>query len=69
MKMRTATAAVPASLDDPEFTSVLGAAALMTVSEETIRKMLTRKLLRRFKFGGRTLVSVRQLRGLVREVK
>ena len=49
MKLTAATA--PASLNDPEYTSVAGAAALMTVSEETIRKMLTRKRLRRYKFG------------------
>jgi excisionase family DNA binding protein len=60
---------VPASLDDPEFTSVTGAAGLMSVSEETIRKMLTRKQLERYKFGGRTLVLVAQLRSLVRKVK
>jgi excisionase family DNA binding protein len=67
--MKLAAARAPASLDDPEFTSVAGAAALMTVSEETIRKMLTRKRLRRYKFGGRTLISVAQLRALVKEVK
>ena len=59
----------PATLDDPEFTSVAGAAQLMTVSKETIRKMLTRKVLRRYKFGGRTLIRVAQLRSLVREAK
>jgi excisionase family DNA binding protein len=67
MKLTKGTA--PASLDDPEFTSVAGAAALMTVSEETIRKMLTRRRLRRYKFGSRTLISVAQLRAQVREVK
>jgi excisionase family DNA binding protein len=69
MKLTTATATAPASLEDPEFTSVAGAAALMTVSQETIRKMLTTKRLRRYKFGGRTLISVAQLRALVKEVK
>ena len=67
MKLTAATA--PASVEDPEFTSVAVAAALMTVSEETIRKMLTRKHLRRYKFGGRTLISVAQLRALVKEIK
>lgn len=67
MKLTTATA--PASLNDPEYTSVAGAAALMTVSEETIRKMLTRKRLRRYKFGGRTLVKVAELRAQVKEAK
>jgi len=52
MGMKLAAARAPASLDDPEFTSVAGAAALMMVSEETIRKMLTRKRLKRYKFGG-----------------
>jgi excisionase family DNA binding protein len=41
----------------------------MTVSEETIRKMLTRKRLRRYKFGGRTLVKVAELRAQVKEAK
>jgi excisionase family DNA binding protein len=67
MKLTGGTA--PASLNDPEYTSVAEAAALMTVSEETIRKMLTRKRLRRYKFGARTLISVAQLRALVKEVK
>ena len=67
MKLTAATA--PASLNDPEYTSVAGAAALMTVSEETIRKMLTRKHLRRYKFGGRTLVKVAELRAKVKEAK
>ena len=67
MKLTAATA--PASLNDPEYTSVAGAAALMTVSEETIRKMLTRKRLRRYKFGGRTLVKVAELRAQVKEAK
>jgi excisionase family DNA binding protein len=67
MKLTAATA--PASLNDPEFTSVAGAAALMTVSEETIRKMLTRRRLRRYKFGGRTLVKVAELRAQVKEAK
>ncbi len=42
---------------------------LMSVSEETIRKLLTRKKLRRYKFGNRTLVNVAELRSLVREIK
>jgi excisionase family DNA binding protein len=67
MKLTAATA--PVSLDDPEYMSVAGAAALMTVSEETIRKMLTRKRLRRYKFGGRTLVKVAELRAQVKEAK
>lgn len=67
MKLTAATA--PASLNDPEFTSVAGAAALMTVSQETIRKMLTRRRLRRYKFGNRTLIKVAELRAQVKEVK
>ncbi|MGD0178941.1 MAG: excisionase family DNA-binding protein [Candidatus Sulfotelmatobacter sp.] len=69
MGMKLAAARAPASLDDPEFTSVAGAAALMMVSEETIRKMLTRKRLKRYKFGGRTLVKVAELRAHVKEAK
>ena len=67
--MKLTTARAPASLADPEFTSVAGAAALMTVSQETIRKMLTRKVLDRFKFGGRTLIKVSQLRSKVRKAE
>jgi len=39
------------------------------VSQETIRKMLTRKRLRRYKFGNRTLIKVAELRAKVKEVK
>ena len=62
-------AAGPATLDDPEYTSVAGAAGLMSVSQETIRKLLTRKRLSRYKFFGRTLIRVSELRSLVRKAE
>ena len=66
--MKTGVAG-PAALDDPEYASVRQAANLMAVSEETIRKLLTKGRLSRYKFFGRTLVRVSELRSLVRKVK
>jgi hypothetical protein len=50
-----------------EFTTVRGAAEITHTSEPTIRRKLTRRELKRYKFSGRTLIRVSELLALVRE--
>lgn len=55
---------------NPEaFVSIPGAAGLIHISEASVRRYLTQKKLRRFKVGGRTLVKISDVLGLVREKK
>jgi hypothetical protein len=55
---------------DPErMVSVPWAADFLCVSEPTVRRYLTQKILRRFKVGSRTLVKLGDLMALVKEVK
>jgi Helix-turn-helix domain len=49
--------------------SVPWAADFLCVSEPTVRRYLTQKILRRFKVGGRTLIKLGDLQKLVKEVK
>ena len=56
------------SSDDPEFINVREAAALLRLSEISIRRLLWKKQLKRFKAGGRTLVKRSQVLSLIREV-
>jgi len=51
-----------------EFLTVRESAALLKLSEVSIRRYLTQKKLRRFKVGSRTLLMRGDVLGLVREV-
>jgi hypothetical protein len=51
-----------------EFLTVREGAALLRLSEVSIRRYLTLKKLRRFKVGSRTLLMRSDVLGLVREV-
>jgi len=72
-KRRTNTAqVVPASLKDPNFLNFLTVrqgASLVGVSPSTIKQLLWKRKLRRYKFFGRTLVSRDQLLAMVREAE
>jgi excisionase family DNA binding protein len=54
-----------AATSNREFTSVKEAAERYTVAESTVWRLLGAKKIRRYKFGGRTLVSLAELRALV----
>jgi excisionase family DNA binding protein len=51
------------------FLSVSKSAETYSVSQVTIRRLLTQGKLRRFKFGGRTLIKASDLQALIEEVK
>jgi hypothetical protein len=53
-------------LDDRQLLSVNEGAALVSVSPAMIRRFLEKKILTRYKLNSRTLVSARELLGLVR---
>lgn len=53
--------------EDAEFVTVAEAVRLTRSSEPTIRRKLTEGELRRYKFGGRTLIKRSELLGLIRE--
>jgi excisionase family DNA binding protein len=52
---------------DPEYLTCRETAKMLKVSEQYVRDMLTRKRLRRFKCGARTLILKSEALGLVRE--
>jgi hypothetical protein len=58
-------------VDRPRFVDIPGAAALLCVSEATIRRYLTRKTLKRYKVGKgpntRTLLNRDEVLSLIRE--
>lgn len=47
-----------------EFIGVQAAAMMLGISEVTVRRLLTLKKLKRYKVGGRTVVSVDEVRRL-----
>ncbi len=49
-----------------DFIDIPGAAAIVFVSQATIRRMLTRHELTRFKFGSRTLISRTEVHSKIR---
>lgn len=51
-----------------EFITVREAAALLKLSEISIRRFLTVKKLRRYKVGSRTLLHASEVRSLIHEV-
>jgi excisionase family DNA binding protein len=51
------------------FATVPEGAKIVKLAEPTIRRYLTTKKLRRYKIGGRTLIKVADLLGLIKEVK
>lgn len=53
--------------ENSEFIAVSEARRLTRSSEATIRRYLTLKKLKRYKFGARTLVKRSELLGLIRE--
>jgi excisionase family DNA binding protein len=55
-------------VEDSDHINVKEAAELVRVSEDTIRHYLVKRKLRRFKFGGRTLLSRAEVLGLIKEV-
>ncbi|MCU1305232.1 MAG: hypothetical protein JWQ87_5516 [Candidatus Sulfotelmatobacter sp.] len=55
--------------DKDRLISIPTGAEMLSLSEATIRRYLTQKVLRRFKVGNRTLIKVGDLMGLVKEVK
>jgi hypothetical protein len=60
----------PAPTAPPErdvYLSVREAADFARISEISVRRLLTKKRLRRFKCGARTLVLLRDLQGLIHE--
>jgi excisionase family DNA binding protein len=64
MTKRITIAKAPA---EGEFISVREAAGITKLSEVSIRRFLTRKTLRRYKVGARTLVRASEVLGLIRE--
>lgn len=52
---------------DGDFVTCKQGADLLKLSEISIRRMLTKKLLKRYKVGARTLIRRSELLGLVRE--
>jgi excisionase family DNA binding protein len=63
---RTENPRVDAAPFAEEFLTVREGAALLRLSEVSIRRYLTQKKLRRFKVGGRTLLMRSDVLGLVR---
>jgi helix-turn-helix protein len=51
------------------FVTVTAGAKIVKLAEPTIRRYLTTKKLRRYKIGGRTLIKVADLLGMIKEVK
>jgi hypothetical protein len=68
-KERVKTELLSGLADPQEFTSVKGAAGFACLSEVTIRRLLTEQKLTRYRFSGRTLIKVSELRAMVRVVK
>lgn len=66
--MRMDNSRADAAPSAEEFLTVREGAALLKLSEVSIRRYLTQKKLRRFKVGGRTLLMRGDVLGLVREV-
>jgi excisionase family DNA binding protein len=67
--MATATTKEIAELaNSQEYVTVRTAADFTHTSEPTIRRMLTKKKLQRYRFQGRTLIRLSELRALVRAV-
>lgn len=54
-------------LEPDTYVTCKEAAQLLHLSEIHVRDMLTKKKLRRFKVGTRTLISKKELMGLIRE--
>jgi len=52
-----------------KFITVPTAADWLGLSEPTIRRMLTQKVLRRYKVGQRTLLLIDEVQALVKEAK
>jgi excisionase family DNA binding protein len=52
-----------------QFCTVPAGAQMVFVSTYTLRRWLTDGRLRRYKIGGRTLIKVTELLGLIKEVK
>ena len=63
------TNALAEPLQQGQFVSVREAAAILKMSEISIRRFLTQKKLRRYKVGSRTLVKISEVLGLIHEVK
>jgi excisionase family DNA binding protein len=52
-------------IPSPDFRTCKEIAELMRISEISVRRMLTKKQLTRYKFGSRTLVRLSEALGLV----
>lgn len=52
-----------------EFITVREAAAILKLSEISIRRLLTQKKLKRFKVGARTLIRLSEALSLIREAQ
>jgi excisionase family DNA binding protein len=63
----TAPPAAAVKNDPDAMVNVREAAALVRLSEVSIRRYLTQKKLRRYKIGGRTLVRKSEVLGLIKE--
>jgi excisionase family DNA binding protein len=66
-KIPAQRAAAPSASTD--FITVKEAAALLKLSDISIRRFLTQKKLRRFKVGARTLIRVSEAMSLIREAQ
>jgi excisionase family DNA binding protein len=66
--MPKAVASKPAVPNVGEFLTVREAAAILKLSEISIRRFLTLRKLKRYKVGSRTLLNAVEVRALVREV-
>jgi excisionase family DNA binding protein len=63
------TGATSESAHPTDFITVKEAAALLKLSEISIRRFLTQKKLRRFKVGARTLIRQTEAMSLIREAQ
>jgi len=66
--MPKAVASKPAVPNVGEFLTTREAAAILKLSEISIRRFLTLRKLKRYKVGSRTLLNAVEVRALVREV-
>jgi excisionase family DNA binding protein len=66
-KAQARTPAAPIAIGEGEFITCKQAANLLKLSEISVRRLLTKKKLRRYKVGARTLIRASEVAGLVRE--